>query len=390
MSSKTENCQCISSLCIDDKDKYTLECTNCKRLVHYRCTQLPSYQIQRFLTKGYRSFMCKNCVETPEYLDEDLFNTPTTKSQSEHQEDKNKLKECAEELKRIKERQVEDNELAEKLQREIKACENIIKAHEENEIKLRSRIEELETDINIQEQTFNEIGNPEFDTIKKLENTMIKKLQSVGESIKESILQVVNANNLQLEDKLQSVTKTYAGTVKGQEQAEKTTQPANEQTDLRIIMKEARNEEVAEENEKKLRSKNFIIHGLTEGATTDNQFVNDFILQLGVTAVVKKLVRLGKADSMNKRPLKVEMQSEEDKRRIMVNLSNLRDIPQFKGISIKDDYTIAERQLLKQWNERAKEKTREDETEFEWRVRGTPKNGLWLKRMKRKGTTASP
>ena len=45
-----------------------MECNECQRLVHYKCTSLPTYQLQQFLTKGYRNFVCVNCVEVPEYL----------------------------------------------------------------------------------------------------------------------------------------------------------------------------------------------------------------------------------------------------------------------------------------------------------------------------------
>ena len=51
-----------------DNDKYKLECAECKRLIHYGCTSLPTYQLQIFLTKGYRKFICCKCVEIPSYL----------------------------------------------------------------------------------------------------------------------------------------------------------------------------------------------------------------------------------------------------------------------------------------------------------------------------------
>ena len=56
------------SACISDEDIYKMKCNECQRLVHYKCTSLPTYQLQQFLTKGYRNFVCVNCVEVPEYL----------------------------------------------------------------------------------------------------------------------------------------------------------------------------------------------------------------------------------------------------------------------------------------------------------------------------------
>ena len=65
-----ENAICTPGGCIPDEDQYKLECSECKRQVHYRCTKLPAYQIHLFLVKGYRKFVCTNCIEVPKYLAE--------------------------------------------------------------------------------------------------------------------------------------------------------------------------------------------------------------------------------------------------------------------------------------------------------------------------------
>ena len=59
---------CTAELCFADDDKYKLECSKCNRYVHYDCTQLPLFQIQLFLTTGYRKFICANCIVISEYL----------------------------------------------------------------------------------------------------------------------------------------------------------------------------------------------------------------------------------------------------------------------------------------------------------------------------------
>ena len=55
----------------------------------------------------------------------------------------------------------------------------------------------------------------------------------------------------------------------------------------------------------------------------------------------------------------------------------------FKGISITPDYTYSERMLIKEYHEQAKAKNDQegDDCTFVWRVRGTPKNGLILKKL---------
>ena len=76
------------------------------------------------------------------------------------------------------------------------------------------------------------------------------------------------------------------------------------------------------------------------------------------------------------------MNNEDDKNKIMLNLSNLKNQSSYKGISITEDYTITERKLLKDWSNKATVKNNEEgpNSKYVWRVRGTPKNGLQLKR----------
>ena len=106
--------------------------------------------------------------------------------------------------------------------------------------------------------------------------------------------------------------------------------------------------------EKKLQANNLIIHRVDEpsgGNTTDNKakdvgFVTNFIETVQVTVAPKIVVRLGKSELNKKRPIKVVLNSEEDKNKILINLKNLKDHEAFKGISITEDYTLNERKLI--------------------------------------------
>ena len=70
------------------------------------------------------------------------------------------------------------------------------------------------------------------------------------------------------------------------------------------------------------------------------------------------------------------MNSANDKQEIMSNLSKLKNADaSLRGISVRDDYTIEERKLIKTMNEEAKRKN-ETENMTHWKVRGSPKNGL--------------
>ena len=66
----------------------------------------------------------------------------------------------------------------------------------------------------------------------------------------------------------------------------------------------------------------------------------------------------------------------------MNNVSKLKHAPDdSKSVSITDDYTLEERQAIKDMVTEDKNKTEsEGAGKYVWRVRGTPKNGLELRR----------
>ena len=75
------------------------------------------------------------------------------------------------------------------------------------------------------------------------------------------------------------------------------------------------------------------------------------------------------------------MDSEEEKEKILNNLRHLKGKELYKGIGITADYTYSERQLINSFREKANiQNYLEDNKNYIWRVRGTPKNGLFLKR----------
>ena len=60
------NCQYAT--CNDQDDSDMLKCSQCNSKFHYRCTDLPSYQIARFQVQGYRKYHCAGCVVLPKDL----------------------------------------------------------------------------------------------------------------------------------------------------------------------------------------------------------------------------------------------------------------------------------------------------------------------------------
>ena len=159
--------------------------------------------------------------------------------------------------------------------------------------------------------------------------------------------------------------------------------PPPQVPDFQIILKEAKNNELVDLKEQKRRETNIIIHGVSEDLSDegtpiqeqDNAFVKDLLTVLEAPSVIpKQIIRLGKPKQGTKRPLKIIMNSRSDKNKIMSNLRNLKTAnPKFK-VSIRDDHTIEQRELIKKYVEEANRKNA-DENTADWKVRGNAKNG---------------
>ena len=79
-----------------------------------------------------------------------------------------------------------------------------------------------------------------------------------------------------------------------------------------------------------------------------------------------------------KRSVKVTFASTTEKDYVMKNLSKLKDIKEFIGIWITNDHTWSERQMIKEYVEKAREKNdiEPPDSKIVWKVRGNIKSGL--------------
>ena len=358
---------CTPSNCPPDEDQYKLKCNNCQRLVHYKCTELPLYQLNQFLTRGYRNFICVNCV--PEHLHDIVpDNQASTSCLTNIITDlMTKLQKISTENDCYKVKNLELTENNQKLcndiqkyeegfQKRLKEIDELqvknaeyddsITSHEENEMKLKRLINRQENELKEQEQK----GNPDFDNIVQLEACMKKELHLIGKGIKESLLHEVQENNKQMEEKLNKVLNqrvTYADSVRSEESGVNQSNPT-EITDFRTIIKEARNEELAEQTEKRRRACNIILHGVNEAVDADRNeakkhaetFINSFIDTIKVTTTFKSVLRLGKASPSKNRPIMVLFEKEEEKDRIMNSLKHLKDNEIYKGLSVNRGFDL--------------------------------------------------
>jgi len=154
--------------------------------------------------------------------------------------------------------------------------------------------------------------------------------------------------------------------------------------DFRNLIIAGKNEERIEERDKKVRENNIIIHGCIESDSDDHDktFVHDMLKEISVGIVnTKSITRVGKTDSGKSRPIKVSFNNIDEKTKVMTNLRFLKGKETYNKVSITEDYTISERKMIKDYVERAKQQNRElgDEAKSIVVVRGSPKNGLYLK-----------
>ena len=160
--------QCTPTNCKYDNDKYKLEYAECKRLVQYSSTCLPTYQLQLLLTKGYRKFICCKCIEIPSYLHDISLN--------------------------------------------------------QNEAHLKTVIKKLEGELKEQKERFTEVSNPDYDAFTKTERSAKKHMEKLGENLMKNLLNELQDSKREMEKKLNHVmtqTKSYAESVQNASQEKK-------------------------------------------------------------------------------------------------------------------------------------------------------------------------
>ena len=95
----------------------------------------------------------------------------------------------------------------------------------------------------------------------------------------------------------------------------------------------------------------------------------------------KSIERIGIRKEGTNRPIIVRFETVEEKKRVMNNLRYLKGVESFIGISITDDYTVAEREITQRYRQRAKAMNEDScDPNTVVRVRGCPKTGLYLKK----------
>ena len=262
-----------------------------------------------------------------------------------------------------------------KLTQQVKTLED---QHSSLQVLLEERessLHESEAKLNSMEQTPAASINP-TNGAANIEELINKRFDKIDESI-----------DAMIERKLAGVLAIPTAGPSNDENAKKlfsavvgaSDSPVNHVTAL----KSSQNAELIEKQEQERRANNIIIHGISEVRSDDvsiqdhdQTFLNHFLEAIDVDIEPKQIVRLGNESADKKRPLKVILKSADDKRQILSSLNKLKNADaSVRGVSVRDDYTIEERKLIRSMHEEARRKNEADHVTH-WKVRGTPKNGL--------------
>jgi len=176
--------------------------------------------------------------------------------------------------------------------------------------------------------------------------------------------------------------KTFSEVTKGN-------QPQQNITNIKELLRSEKIEEKLEEQRKKVKQSNIIIHGIQESDDTnyDTNFVNGLLDDTGIYTEQELYVsRIGKRSKSNgnQRPIKVVFSDNHRKNQFMQSLTELKDIQKYAKISITDDLTKTERELVNLWKNKADQRNKVDKNlNYVWRVRGSPRGsrGLYLKKI---------
>ena len=223
--------------------------------------------------------------------------------------------------------------------------------------------------------------------IASLQNIFDCKISQLETKIEKSI-------DKKLGDKLDTVTslaeKINGREVQSSEEKKSYAKILNVPKEVRKIMQETQNDEKVDLVEQEKRSQNFIIHGAEEIGkdedeikANDEGYLVDILNHINVDSKPEKIIRLGKANNNKGRVLKIVMPTKDSKDKVMNNLNRLKGTVELFGkISVTDDYTVTERQKIRDFTEKAREQSKQDNSRV-FKVRGDPKNGLRIISLKK-------
>ena len=230
-------------------------------------------------------------------------------------------------------------------------------------------------------------------TATKLDDASTKTDQSsIDQKLEEFSANLLTKVTQIVDNKLNALIPAHGKEKEKVSWADVTREESQPSGDLVSAIRTNKNDELVQQQERQRRINNIIVYGMTEECkddgvplkSQDDFFITSLMEILGVDVLPTSIVRLGKIEPGKNRPVKLAMKSADDKEKVMSSLKKLKDADAaYHGLSIRDDYTIEERELIRKFVQDAA-KRNETENTTAWKVRGTPKNGLRLVKITRR------
>ena len=356
--------ECSPQRCVFNKEiskDVALQCRKCHRFVHYRCSQLPAYQIQLCLSFKERRFQCPNCIKVSQHVLQEL---------EVSRRGSTRIKDSINNLN-IKINNTNNNHIDKNNDNTDINTKNDNNINNNNINNNNNNNNNNTNNNNKNEEQSNKLNSETIeDRLANLENKFKKLLKETCEMKKEVLqrpsyakIAAIDINNI------------------------------NTTRDSGIALEVV--DDVKEENEETETldtSRNIIIHGVEESMNDDpkeleyedRKYIENVIMNpMGLSSKPIQIQRIGvftqdRASKEKYRPLKVSLESVEVKSEFLRNLTRLKGL----FIKITEDLTTQERLSVKKWQDKAKKKNEHEQNKtYKWRVRGSPRSGMYLKKV---------
>ena len=212
------------------------------------------------------------------------------------------------------------------------------------------------------------------DVIMKLKNESIKNREIIKSDIDNILTKKITDLETKTRKKIKEEiehTKNFISSSKTYAEIAKT-----HKENLKSVVKEQKEEDRKEDRDIESRKRNIIIHRILD-STKDTKEKEQQSDKLEIEELLNDIdIRDIKPANYHRiqlknRPMKVTLQNVNDKKRIMSNLYQLKKFGK-RGLSITEDFTIAERNKIKDSVKKQRKKNSECDGDFVWRVRRKP------------------
>ena len=402
--------KCEFTSCTNDTEDALIKCNACEIWVCETCNDIPISKLKSVMNKcpGVY-FVCKTCREltiamdpgTTEKMNEleklvsSLQETEKTlleQIQSANRESgslRARIKELEDQAVKSENQFMYQGKLIQHTRKELEKREADLTEQQNGNLSSQKKIDEIQALLDKKtmeavqlEGEFKKLrnnSNPGSIADTNIEAILNKRLDKIENSIDriitkklEESMKGVTEIGEKIDEAITTNKKTFAQTVGG-----------NVTETLTTAFRDRQNQERVNEAEREKRSTNLIVYGVSEPnkesqKADDGAFVSALFEKIGVAHHPKEIIRLGPRNEDRARPVKLIMESENDKNTVLARLSNLKNAEDtFRKISIREDYTREEREMVRDMVKKAAEKNDAENTQ-EWKVRGTPKTGLRL------------